>query len=233
MGNKPWIKAIDTEYNGILFRSRLEARWAVFFNEAGIKYEYEPEGFEHDGIKYLPDFYLPDIDVYAEVKADRPGIEEDILKCKKMIYWGGPIKRLIFLGNIPGPCKEGGWHFPCMYYDSSSSFDDCVSIGWFVFVNEIKIDDNMMAYPVPNAYGLIQHAHYPSPFSIMPDGDILGRFDGFNSHYDVTLRAQSDKELDLKNKLTDKELMEIELSENPYLQQAFKKARSARFEFKR
>ncbi len=38
------IKAIDTVYNGYKFRSRLEARWAVFFDAAGIKYEYEPEG---------------------------------------------------------------------------------------------------------------------------------------------------------------------------------------------
>ena len=40
------IKAIETVYNGYRFRSRLEARWAVFFDAAGIKYEYEPEGFD-------------------------------------------------------------------------------------------------------------------------------------------------------------------------------------------
>ena len=40
------IKAIETVYNGYRFRSRLEARWAVFFEAAGIEYEYEPEGFE-------------------------------------------------------------------------------------------------------------------------------------------------------------------------------------------
>ena len=39
------IKAIETYYKGYRFRSRLEARWAVFFDAAGIKYEYEPEGF--------------------------------------------------------------------------------------------------------------------------------------------------------------------------------------------
>jgi len=38
------IKAIQTEYKGYLFRSRLEARWAVFFDACGIEYEYEPEG---------------------------------------------------------------------------------------------------------------------------------------------------------------------------------------------
>lgn len=53
------IKAIETRYNGYKFRSRLEARWAVFFDELGIKYEYEPEGYTlEDGTKYLPDFLI-------------------------------------------------------------------------------------------------------------------------------------------------------------------------------
>lgn len=30
------IKAIETEYDGHRFRSRLEARWAVFFNAVGL-----------------------------------------------------------------------------------------------------------------------------------------------------------------------------------------------------
>lgn len=51
------IKAIETEYNGYRFRSRLEARWAVFFDALGVKYEYEPDGFVlPSGRKYLPDF---------------------------------------------------------------------------------------------------------------------------------------------------------------------------------
>ena len=62
------IKAIETVYNGYRFRSRLEARWAVFFDAAGIKYEYEPEGFDLDGVWYLPDFYLPWFKCYVEIK---------------------------------------------------------------------------------------------------------------------------------------------------------------------
>jgi hypothetical protein len=42
--NAPAIAAIQTHYNGYHFRSRLEARWAVFFDECGIRYQYEPEG---------------------------------------------------------------------------------------------------------------------------------------------------------------------------------------------
>ncbi|MCD7724942.1 MAG: hypothetical protein LUI12_05235 [Clostridiales bacterium] len=71
--NKP--KAIQTEYKGYLFRSRLEARWAVFFDACDVSWEYEPEGFElGNGQYYLPDFLLHGVegraagDLYVEVK---------------------------------------------------------------------------------------------------------------------------------------------------------------------
>lgn len=63
------MKAIETVYNGYKFRSRLEARWAVFFDEVGVEYQYEPEGFElHYMGRYLPDFYLPKFEAYIEIK---------------------------------------------------------------------------------------------------------------------------------------------------------------------
>lgn len=63
------IKAIETLYSGYRFRSRLEARWAVFFENMYIDYEYEYEGFElSDGTKYLPDFWLPRFQTFVEIK---------------------------------------------------------------------------------------------------------------------------------------------------------------------
>lgn len=51
------IKSIQTRYKGYHFRSRLEARWGVFFDALGLQWEYEPEGFEMPGgVRYLPDF---------------------------------------------------------------------------------------------------------------------------------------------------------------------------------
>lgn len=65
------IESIDTNYDGYNFRSRLEARWAVFFNEMGWEYLYEPQGYKlPNGYKYLPDFYLPKFRTFAEVKFD-------------------------------------------------------------------------------------------------------------------------------------------------------------------
>lgn len=64
------IKPIQTMYNNVLFRSRLEARWAVFFTELGIKWDYEFEGYDLHGTWHLPDFYLHDYQggCYVEVK---------------------------------------------------------------------------------------------------------------------------------------------------------------------
>jgi len=72
------VKAIETRYNGYRFRSRLEARWAVFFGHAQIKYEYELEGFAlPSGAAYLPDFYLPGFNLYVEIKpSDRIQLKE-------------------------------------------------------------------------------------------------------------------------------------------------------------
>jgi hypothetical protein len=76
------IKPIETKYKGYRFRSRLEARWAVFFDTLDIKWEYEPEGFDLEGVGYyLPDFYLPKFDVWAEVKpSDEFKTREESLK---------------------------------------------------------------------------------------------------------------------------------------------------------
>lgn len=53
------IRPIETRYKGYRFRSRLEARWAVFFDALGVKWKYESEGYIlPNGRRYLPDFFL-------------------------------------------------------------------------------------------------------------------------------------------------------------------------------
>lgn len=81
------IKAIPTEYNGHLFRSRLEARWAVFFDACGVEWEYEPEGYDlGDGVRYLPDFLLHGVegraggDLYVEVKGRMTPFDAEKIK---------------------------------------------------------------------------------------------------------------------------------------------------------
>lgn len=75
------LKAIPTIYQGVSFRSRLEARWAVFFCRLGIVWDYEKEAFSLDGgrIGYTPDFWLPYVSIekgnqgcWFEVKPELP-----------------------------------------------------------------------------------------------------------------------------------------------------------------
>ncbi len=75
------VKAIETQYKGYRFRSRLEARWAVFFDALGIEWQYEVEGYElPDGTRYLPDFFLPGFHtqhgIYVEVKGPSGGLHK-------------------------------------------------------------------------------------------------------------------------------------------------------------
>lgn len=72
------MRAIETSYNGYRFRSRLEARWAVFYDTLGVSYKYEPEGFDLDGTWYLPDFWLPEQDCWVEIKPEPPTEAESV-----------------------------------------------------------------------------------------------------------------------------------------------------------
>ena len=60
--------SIPETYKGIRMRSRLEVRYAKFFDQHRLNWSYEPEGFQIIGVRYLPDFYLPDIRTIVEVK---------------------------------------------------------------------------------------------------------------------------------------------------------------------
>ena len=130
------IKAVETIYKGYLFRSRLEARWAVFFDALGIKWEYEPEGLLlSDGTSYLPDFYLINFNCYFEVKrAGIKGTEEGKKAIHKisngmdsdawagMIAFGDPVDDDVYLfcqetDDGGGGCYEGPVTIGCSPYN--------------------------------------------------------------------------------------------------------------------
>ena len=224
------IKAIETVYNGYRFRSRLEARWAVFFDAMGIEYQYEPEGYTlKDGTRYLPDFYLPKAETHVEVK---PNIREaipDVERCAKMIVWGGPIQRLVFLSDIPGECDGGLWHFPVLYWKCYG-----VVSGWYFFTDYTR-------------EGKVSSASYRPPFSFNYAGKIwVNEKRPFNESFnlgavsDLTLRPSSRKYGTfvqdgsyarwVEKSYTTEELVSWQLYENPNVFRAFRKARHARFE---
>jgi len=62
------IEAIPTAYMGTEYRSRLEARWALFFNLCDFRWKYEPRGYGT-----APDFEVEGITV--EVKGKMPNVK--------------------------------------------------------------------------------------------------------------------------------------------------------------
>lgn len=88
------IKPIKTEYAGVVFRSRLEATWAAFFDLMGWKWDYEP--IDLDG--WSPDFILRGSDgmeVFVEVK---PVTQIDQLSGVGK-YISGPVSKDVPLSN--------------------------------------------------------------------------------------------------------------------------------------
>lgn len=164
------IPAIETHYRGHKFRSRTEARWAVFFDALGLRWEYEKEGFDlrlvyeswfnnkddKDGryppekpnsFKYLPDFYLPEMKMWIEVK---PLITETItvnpitkLPCNpytitrnwpdndtsaKADLLGMSENKVLVAMGLPGSFHDDTYH-ACLYFggwsDDSQYFGYC------------------------------------------------------------------------------------------------------------
>lgn len=62
------IEAIPTILNGIEYKSRLEARWALFLTLSGLPFAYEPRGPD-----VLPDFEIVTTPpIFIEVKGQMP-----------------------------------------------------------------------------------------------------------------------------------------------------------------
>lgn len=71
------IKAIPTTYNGKKFRSLLEATWAEWLDQNNIKWVYEFHDIQlSDGTRYIPDFYLDEVDTFIEVKGFMDRLEK-------------------------------------------------------------------------------------------------------------------------------------------------------------
>jgi hypothetical protein len=97
------LKAIQTYYRGVSFRSRLEARWAVFFDCLDIRWQYEKQGYDLPSGNYLPDFWLPDIldGSWFEVKGDEPSELEE-LKGLELARLSG-CRYFLVSGDMPAP----------------------------------------------------------------------------------------------------------------------------------
>lgn len=133
--------AIPTLYKGLMFRSRLEATWAAFFDEIGWDWEYEP--FDLSG--YIPDFVLkfaspllvevkPAMSLAELVphqeKIDRSSWDKEALIVGASVF-PSEIWKAIALGRLKD--KEYGWgeavFFKCSMCSTFSVFSPSGSYG--------------------------------------------------------------------------------------------------------
>lgn len=127
---------IATRYGGIQYRSRLEAKWAAFFDSIGWWHTYEP--FDADG--YIPDFMIQgDAPLLVEIK---PAVtHRDFTDMSSYLwgringYWNHDV---LILGLTPLPAlgSQDNWNSSAgllgehIQMDDSSDWDVGVA-RWF------------------------------------------------------------------------------------------------------
>jgi len=100
------------------FRSTLEARWAVFFEDLGVDVEYESRLFAVPGEPwYLPDFWIGQLEAYVEIKPSLTAFydptTEEFSKAQVVANQGERLVVLSGLPRCPYPCSmpRGWWSF--------------------------------------------------------------------------------------------------------------------------
>lgn len=116
--------AIPTTFEGVNFRSRLEARWAAMFDLLGWRWTYEPI----DLAGYIPDFVVHLAEpTLVEVK---PAMS--VVELKEMLHGGkihGDGRPMLLLGASPLEfnhdamfglyCESGSWDFAIAHHCES------------------------------------------------------------------------------------------------------------------
>jgi hypothetical protein len=75
-------QTIEQNVLGYHFRSKTEAQWAFFLEYLGIKWLFEPEAYELSR-RYLPDFFIPSLRCWLEIKGPMPSEDEKDL-CREL-----------------------------------------------------------------------------------------------------------------------------------------------------
>lgn len=92
------IKPVEVRYKGYRLRSRLEARYAVMLDALEVEWHYEPDCFDLPSGRYLPDFWLPKFNVFAEVKSMR-FTDAEMSKARELVIASG--RPLLMLEGAP------------------------------------------------------------------------------------------------------------------------------------
>lgn len=138
------MKAIPTDYGGVTFRSRLEAKWAAFFDLCKWQWEYEPL----DMSGWAPDFAIKKrtggrvlVEVkpfefrhWAEAKGQHRPVQSAYSKCLPHVQQVGPTEieynSVLLLGTSP-------------FYHGSMGFVGMWARGW---MDEVSFFSAVLAH---------------------------------------------------------------------------------------
>jgi len=123
------IKAIETRYNGVNFRSRLEAKWAAMFDLLGWRWDYEPIDFNG----WIPDFaiygkYAP---TFVEIKPVVAFPEDIAIK-----MWSSGCQDEMLLLGMTCPIDSDfygiafGWHCDRQWVEGEACWESAVFGKW-------------------------------------------------------------------------------------------------------
>jgi len=107
----PEIRSVRTQYNGVWYRSALEADWAATFDRLEIYFEYEPEPLRlPSGAVYDCDFFLPTQRTYCEAKGahnERLWKPKEFAAVLRAVYW--PQEYQVIVLRAAGPGGAAAW----------------------------------------------------------------------------------------------------------------------------
>lgn len=137
------IVAEPVEWNGDLFRSKLECKWAKAL--AVLGYSYEPHQFDlGDFGMYTPDFFVPlhenqpEKDLMIEIKPRAPLLHEIIKSYMLQKQFPGAV---IFFIGPPNDAVRGG----VLPYDAKNNVLDAAGIPWKLWDKGSTIPDHRCA----------------------------------------------------------------------------------------
>lgn len=115
----------------------------MFFNALGIKYEYEPEGYDlGNGLYYLPDFWLPEQDCWVEVKGNKTLVNpKDIKKCQQLAIQSRKLVCMVFECRpfvITKKFEELNIEGDVYYFSPKGDWDACWAIGYCTTCNSYR-----------------------------------------------------------------------------------------------
>lgn len=149
---EPTIKAKPTEYRGVLFRSRLEARAAAAFDRQRWTWRYEYDTYQAGGTGYIPDFYVVQQDgltAWIEVKPNMAMVEDDH-KARQFartttdeVFYG--VEGESFLHRPEDPWDSEVWVTPLHLWHVDADLRKLTDTGRFLILPQYQ--DGRMMWP--------------------------------------------------------------------------------------